>query len=192
MYGYVRLHPNMTILSFLLLLLPTFTPPPAKWVKQKIGQDVTILLPADFTPMTPEDLIQRYPSVRTPLGAFTDGNRLADFSVNVSATQWPDGNLVFAQSFFKSSVMNMFDRVEMIQEGIREQHKKKFIFFEFDSRLNPDRRNISTQDALVRYTYIMYLLEPSRTLVFSFTCTRDVKEDWQAAAGQIMKSVRVK
>jgi len=182
----------MNILSILLLLLPTITPPPGKWVKQKIGQDIAVMLPEQLIPMTPEDLIQRYPSVRTPLGAYTDSNRLADFSVNVSATQWPDGNIEFAKTFFKASVMNMFDRVEMIQEGIREQHKRKFIFFEFDSRLNPDKRNISTQDALVRYTYILYLVEPSRTLVFSFTCTRDVKEEWQSVANQIMKSIHVK
>lgn len=163
-----------------------------KWVRTKIGSDISLNLPANFSPMTPEDLIQRYPSVRTPIGAYTDPDRLADFSANISATQWPDGNIEFARSFFKSSVMNMFDRVEMIQEGVREQHGKTFIYFEFESRLNADRRNISTQDALARYTYIMYLVESSRTRVFSFTCTKDVREQWQPVAGEIMKSIRVK
>lgn len=150
------------------------------------------MLPENFSPMTPEDLIQRYPSVRAPLGAYTDPDRLADFSANISATQWPDENIEVAKSFFKASVMSMFDRVEIIQEGLREQHGKKFIYFEFTSRLNADRRNISTQDALVRYTYIMYLVESSQTRVFSFTCTKDVKEQWQPVAEKIMQSVKVK
>lgn len=180
-----------------LLLLPLLSLLPVgadslNWVRVKITSEISVMLPDNFSPMTPEDLIQRYPSVRTPLGAYTDPDRLADFSVNISATQWPDGNIEFARSFFKASVMNMFDRVEMITEGIREQHGKKFIYFEFSSRLNADRRNISTQDALVRYTYILYLVESKQTRVFSFTCTKDVKEQWQPVADQIMKSVRVK
>jgi hypothetical protein len=172
-------------------LLPS-DPAPDKWVKTKISNDITVMLPEQFSAMTPEDLIQRYPSVRTPLGAYTDPDRLADFSVNISATRWPDGNIDFAKSFFKSSVLNMYDRVDMIGEGITELHKRKFIYFEFRSRLNASKRDLSTQDALVRYTYIMYLVEPERTLVFSFSCTRDVEEIWQPVAREIMKSVRVK
>jgi hypothetical protein len=172
-------------------LLPS-DPAPDKWVKTKISNDITVMLPEQFSAMTPEDLIQRYPSVRTPLGAYTDPDRLADFSVNISATRWPDGNIDFAKSFFKSSVLNMYDRVDMIGEGITELHKRRFIYFEFRSRLNASKRDLSTQDALVRYTYIMYLVEPERTLVFSFSCTRDVEEIWQPVAREIMKSVRVK
>lgn len=183
----------MTILSLIIFFYSSvYTDPPAKWVKHKINKSIDVSLPDSFSEMTPEDLIQRYPSVRTPLGAFTEKDRLADFSVNISATQWPDGNIDFARSFFKSSVLNMFDRVEMIQEGFRDQHGRKFIFFEFTSRLNASRKDISSQDALVRYSYIMYLVEPSRTLVFSFTCTKDVKDRWQPVADQIMKSIKVK
>jgi len=160
--------------------------------RKKINKEISVSLPAAFTAMTPEDLIQRYPSVRAPLGAYSDPDRLADFSVNISATRWPDNNLEFAKDFFKASVMNMFDRVTMEQEGIVELHGKRYIFFEFDSRINPEKRNLSTQDALVRYTYIMYLVEPSRTLVFSFTCTRDVREQWQPVAREVMKTIRVR
>ena len=163
-----------------------------KLSRKKINKEISVALPSNFAEMTPEDLIQRFPSVRAPLGAYCDPDRLADFSVNISATRWPDNNLEFAQGFFKASIMNMFDRVEMIQEGITEIHGKKFIFFEFDSRLNPEKRNIATQDALVRYTYIMYLLQPGRTLVFSFSCTRDVRDQWQPLAGPVMKSIRLK
>ncbi|MFZ9982527.1 MAG: hypothetical protein ACO3FI_10910 [Cyclobacteriaceae bacterium] len=177
----------LTMVAFLLTASE-----PGKWVKTKISPDITVMLPGQFSAMTPEDLIQRYPSVRTPLGAYTDPDRLADFSVNISATRWPDGNIDFAKSFFKSSVLNMYDRVDMIGEGIIELNKKKFIFFEFRSRLNSSRQDISTQDALVRYTYIMYLVEPERTLVFSFSCTKDVEEVWQPVAQEIMKTVRVK
>lgn len=163
-----------------------------KLVKTKINKGITVSLPAELTPMTPEDIALRYPSVRAPLGAYTNADRLVDFSANLSATQWPDGDIEFARNFFKSTIYNMYDKVELLSEGVVEQHKKKFFYYEFNSRLNADRKNVATQDALFRYTYIMYLVEPKRTLVFSFNCTKDQREEWQETARAIMQTIRVK
>jgi hypothetical protein len=163
-----------------------------KMVKTKISDGISVSLPEGFAPMTPEDIIQRYPSVRAPLGAYTNPDRLVDFCANVSATQWPDGNAEVAKKFFKSTIYTMYDKVEMISEGIITLHKKKFFYFEFDSRVNSDRKNVGTQDALMRYTYIMYNVKPERTLVFSFNCTKEQKEDWQPVAKSIMNSIRVR
>jgi hypothetical protein len=163
-----------------------------KLVKTKVNNDISVSLPEDFTPMTPEDIAQRYPSVRAPLGAYTNSDRLVDFSANTSATQWPDGDAEFARKFFKAAIYTMYDKVDMLSEGVLEINKKKFFYFEFDSRLNPDRKNVATQDALFKYTYIMYLIETKRSLVFSFNCTKEQKEEWQETAKAIMQSVKVK
>ncbi|QLH32130.1 MAG: hypothetical protein HWD62_06530 [Cyclobacteriaceae bacterium] len=74
---------------------------PDKLIKTKVAEGITISLPPELSPMTPDDIVQRYPSVRAPLAAYTDLNRTLDFSVNVSATQWPDANLEMAQKFLK-------------------------------------------------------------------------------------------
>jgi hypothetical protein len=138
------------------------------------------------------DFTERYPSVRAPLAAFTNEERLVDFSVNISATQWPDTNVDIAKQFFKSSLMNMFDRVEIIHEGIHELHGKKFIYFEFESRVNGNRAQEGQTDPVMRYSYLQYLVEPKRTLVFSFNCPKREREQWQATANAMMKSIRVK
>jgi hypothetical protein len=160
-------------------------------VKVKVNDTITISIPQGWNPMDDLDFSQRYPSVRAPLAAYTNLDRTIDFSVNISATRWPDSNLELAQKFFKSSLMTMFDRVEMIDEGIREVNKKKFIFFEFDSRVNGTRQE-GLRDPVLRYTYIQYLVEPGRTLVFSFNCSRREKQDWQETARAMMKGVKVK
>jgi len=164
----------------------------AKLIKTKVTNDITISLPAVLFPMTPEDIGQRFPSVRAPLGAYTTEDRVVDFSVNISATQWPGSDYEMTQKFFKSGIYNLYDKVDMIGEGIQEIHKKKFIYFEFDSRTNGDRRNPGNADPMLKYTYIQYLLEPGRTLVFTFSCPRDRKEEWQETAREMMKSIRVK
>jgi hypothetical protein len=176
---------------FFLIVLISLAADRPKLVKTKITDTITVSIPKEWNPMDALDFTQRYPSVRAPLAGYTNEERTIDFSVNISATQWPDTDLELAQKFFKAGIMNMFDRVEMIQEGVYEVNKKKFIFFEFDSRIN-GRQQEGLQDPVLRYTYIQYLIEPGKALVFSFNCPRRDKEEWQDIARSMMKSVKVK
>lgn len=182
----------MMRIGFLTLLffgLSAFT---HKLVKTKISDDITVSIPEELSPMTPEDIAQRYPSVRKPIGAFSDENRAVDFTISTSATQWPDSNLEMAKEFFKSGVYNLYDRIELLDEGIQEIHKKRYIFFEFESRINGDQNAMGSEESILKYTYIQYLLEPNRTLVITFSCPERDKEDWQETAHEVMKSLRIK
>ena len=181
--------PRSLFLLF-LLILTSFDQP--KLVTKKLPNGISISVPHDWRPMDGLDFTERYPSVRAPIAAFTNEERLVDFSVNVSATQWPDGNLEMASRFFKSSVMNMFNRVEMIEEGTKEIHGKKFIFFEFESRVSGNRRDEAQTDPVLKYTYLMYYVQPGRTLVFSFNCPRRDKEAWQPVARGMMEKVKIR
>ena len=163
-----------------------------KLVKIKVNENITVSIPNEWRPMDGMDFTQRYPSVRAPLAAYTNEERTVDFSVNVSASQWPDGNLDIAQRFFKSSIMNMFDRVEMLNEGVKEVNKKNFIYFEFTARINGTRQQQENQNPVLRYTYIQYLIEPSRTLVFSFNCPQRMQNEWRDTAGEMMEVIKVK
>lgn len=178
---------------FFLIALTVFLPvDDPKLVKVKISNEITVMLPRDFVPMGDLDFSQRYPSVRKPIGAYTNPDHEVDFSVNISATSWPDANLEMAQKFFKSGVMNMFDRVEFLSEGVHEVNGKKFIYLEFESRIKGDQSTLGNADAILRYSYLQYWIEPSQTLVFSFHCPVRLKSDWQETAGKIMKSVKIK
>ena len=177
----------LIVTSFLIL---GFIQP--KLIKTKISEGVIISLPKDLTPMSEDDITQRYPSVRAPLAAFTNGNRTADFSVNTSATQWPDGNLELAQKFFKAGINNLYDRVDFINQGVHIVNKQKLIFFEFESRINGNRMKEGEQSAVYRYTYIQYFVEKDRAIVFSFNCPKDQKTEWQTTVRAIMKSVKIK
>jgi hypothetical protein len=177
---------------FLILLTIALPVDDPKLVKVKISNDISAMLPKDFIPMGELDFSQRYPSVRKPIGAYTNPDHEVDFSVNISATSWPDTNLEMAQKFFKSGVMNMFDRVEIISEGIHEVNGKKLIYLEFESRIKGDQSAMGNTEPILKYAYLEYLVEPSRTLVFSFNCPARLKSDWQETAGKIMKSIKIK
>lgn len=138
------------------------------------------------------DFSERHLSVRQPIAAFTDAERRLSFTVTTSATQWPDANRELASQFFKASISNTFDRLKMIEEGIHEVHGKTFIFFEFESRVNGSRDDLSLRDPVLQYNYLQYLVEPGRTLVFSFHAPMRLRETWQPVARTMMRSVRVK
>ena len=177
-------------LIFLSIFFFGFTP--MKLVKTKVAEGIMVSLPAELAIMTDEDIVQRYPSVRAPLAAFTDSHRTADFSVKTSATQWPDQNLEIAQKFFKSSITNLYDRVDFINQGISIINKKQFIFFEFESRVNGNKLREGEQAPIYRYTYIQYLIEKDRSLVFAFNCPKGQREEWQETIRAMMKTVKVK
>lgn len=163
---------------------------PVKWVVTKLTEGVTVSVPDVLLPMSQEDMAQRFPSVRAPLGAFTNQDRLVDFSVNISATSWPDGDVEIAKKFFKSSLQNLYDRVDFLSEGIQPVKKKKFIYFEFESRISGERKQGLT-DPVLKYTYICYYVHKDRTIVFTFSCPKDLQQEWQPIARELMKRIRV-
>ena len=178
---------------FLILiaaLLLSFDQP--KMMKVKVSDDITISIPKDWKPMDGLDFSERYPSVRAPLAAYTNSDRTTDFSVNISATRWPDANLEIASQFFKSSLTNMFDRITMINEGVREVNGKSFVFFEFESRINGNKNQLGNADPVLKYSYVQYLVQPHRTLVFSFNCDRRERQHWEEAARSMMNNIKVK
>jgi hypothetical protein len=162
-----------------------------KLVKTKIAAGITASIPKGWIPMNQLDFTERYPSVRAPLAAYTNEERSADFSVNISATQWPDADLELAEKFFRSSIMNMFDRVQFVAEGIREVHGKKYVYFEFESRVHGNNKHEGNEEPVLGYTHQQYLIEPKRTLVFTFNCPRRGRNQWEGTGLAVMKSLRI-
>jgi hypothetical protein len=179
-------------LAAVLVIAPSLAPAQHKLTKIKVNETVTVQVPKEWTVMDERDIAQRYPSVRAPLAAYTNYERVADFMVNISATRWPDDNVELAKEFFKAGLVNMFDKVEMIDEGVREMSGKKFIFFEFESRMNGNRSQEELREPILRYTYIQYLIQPGQALVFSFSCPRRIRDEWQPTARSMMKGIKVK
>jgi hypothetical protein len=180
----------MVILIGILVVFQGFVKP--KLVRTKVNDKISILRPDNWLPMEGMDFIQRYPSVRAPLMAYTNEERDTDVSVNISATQWPEGDLTMPQQFFKASLLNMFDKVEMISEGVHTVGKKQLIYFEFESRMEGNKRGEGEQEPIRRYTYIQYLIEKDQTLVFSFNAPTRNRQEWQETARKIMTSIKFK
>jgi hypothetical protein len=177
------------IFLLVMVCMTSFDRP--RLVKTQVSGGITMLIPRDWRAMDELDFRERFPSVRAPLAAYTDVNRELAVSVNISATQWEVPDVAIAKDFFKSSIYNTFDRVEIIEEGIHEVNGKQFVFFEFESTVRGKKEVLGQQDAILNYSYIQYLVGLDRTLVFSFHCPRRMRQEWQETAKKIMSSVKI-
>lgn len=181
--------PSRYFLVFPIILL-SFDQP--RLAKVKVVPGMTVSIPRDWRPMDDLDFSERYPSVRAPLAAYTNDERTVDFSINISATRWRPGDEELAKQFFKASLRNMFDRLEIFREGVREVRGKKYVFFEFESRVNGTRENEALRSPVLKYSFIQYQISPDRTLVFTFNCPARLRDDWQHVADLMMRSVKMK
>lgn len=177
----------LIFLTFILFGVPV----QEKMVKTQVTDKITVSLPQSFYAMSPQDIAQRYPSVRKPVGAYTDASRFAAFSVNISATQWREQDVEIAKDFFKASLLNLYDKVNILQEDIKTINKRQFIAFEFESRIEGDQMALDKKDAIRTYTYIQYLIINGKTIVFSFNCPVRFKEKWETVVPEIMKTIKV-
>ncbi|TAH27076.1 MAG: hypothetical protein EAZ07_02250 [Cytophagales bacterium] len=141
---------------------------------------VKVKLPSDFTLMSDDDLALKYPSTKKPLAMYTSADKLADFGLNVSKTVWSENDLIILKKIYKSTILEMYVKVNFIKEEIITIDGKKFIQFEFTSEVENHKK----------YTHVLYTLVKQHVYIFNFTCPQRVQDKWQPAIPQIINSIQ--
>ena len=139
--------------------------------------------------MSPEDKAQRYESSRLPIALFTSPDRIADLGVNRAYSVWRESDLEMLEEFYEATIMELYDRVDFIDKGIKEVNGKRFVYFEFTSIVYPENQ---FQGNIAKYTYLMYGLSQGTTYIFNFTTEKAAQQQWQATARQVMASIKLK
>lgn len=179
------------LLAFLPGLVRLDGPP---LVKTEVAPGVKVSLPADFVPMTNDDIARRYFTFRKPVAMYTSPDRSADFGFNVSNSQWRDTDLSIAKDFYLSTLQTMYTKVDFAQKGtLQTVNKRQYAVFEFVSEVVDEEEQSLTKGAVTRqYSYLEYTLRKGKVLIFNFTCPARARDKWQPTARAIMQSVRVK
>jgi hypothetical protein len=160
-----------------------------KLVKKKLSDNISLKIPDNFYPMSDEDKAQRYESARLPIALYTDEARLADFGVNRSYSTWQQGDLNLIEEFYQASIVELYDKVKFISQGVKNVNKHDFVFFEFESVVYPEN---DFQGNIAKYTYLMYALEDGTTYLFNFTCELRARNQYQGTAHKMMESIKLK
>ena len=149
---------------------------------------ITMKIPKDFYEMTPDDMVLRMPSIRNPIAAYSSEDRVTDFNIKQSATQWRKEDTEIAMRFFKASIYNLFDRVKMIEEGLKEINGESFVVFEFESYIAGDNGQPSER----KYNYLLYYLGLGKTIVFTFRCPEQQMDEYVEKVQTMVKSIKLK
>ncbi len=161
-----------------------------KLTRKTVIRTISALLPEDFRPMTDQELAAKYFTYRKPIAMFTNQDQTVDFGFNVSATAWSYDDLELLQKFYKSSIQNLYTNVTMLQEGIKEINKQKYIVFEFVSEVNTDKNN-PIQQSKRAYSYLLYTIVEEEVYIFNFTTPASLQSYWSPIAGKVMKSLKL-
>ncbi len=158
----------------------------------KVTDHITVSLPADFRPMTEQEIASKYVYTRRPMALYTDYAISADFGVNRAYNQWSEGDLDILKDFYKANIMALYDEVTFSKEELEEINGRRFAVFEFTAMVRPDQDAISNDTPLRTYNYIQYTIINNNTLVFNLSCPLANMGKWKKTAPEIMQSVVVK
>ncbi len=162
-----------------------------KLVKVKLTKDIIVHLPADFVPMTDDDLASKYFTYRKPTAMYTNPDRVVDFGLNITETRWRQSDLPLLQKFYKSGIGKMYTKVNFLQDTIATINNRDYVVFEFISELTDDDANAVQRGTTKQYSYIQYTVKENRVHVFNFTCPSQIRSKWQDTAREIMQTIKI-
>ncbi|MCC5929349.1 MAG: hypothetical protein JJU28_08910 [Cyclobacteriaceae bacterium] len=130
---------------------------------------------------------------RNPIAAYTDMAKQADFVINSSFSRWRSEDIELLQQFYKSNIMSLYDEVSFAQEEIRNIQGRKFVVFEFDSKVLPEQSTtLVSRIPVEQYNYIAYTIYNNQTYLFSFSCPFKFRDTWKNTAPAIVESIKLK
>lgn len=184
---------TMKLLTTIFVLLITVFSAKAQpaMVKTKIGDEITISLPESLIPMTDEDFASKFISPKKPIAVYTNHQRVVEFSINESNTTWEEKDLELMKSFYRSSILSLYDQVKFLQEDIQVINKRKYVVFEFTSRVKGNKESLVNQRDVKKYTYIQYAIKDGKTILLNFSCPLRDQQYWQPVVQGMMGSVRL-
>lgn len=181
------------LIFFVACLLLVFVLKADDFVKIKVNDFITVALPSGFVPLPQEEINKRMLSARKPLLFYTDANNEVDFSVNMSYSLWGKEDYEILRSFYRSTLMNLYDDVHFIKDEVVEIRNRNYAMFEFESVVRDDEESFVLKGNVRKYTLIIYtVLENNNTVLVNFTCPAIRRETWQQTAHEIMARVNIK
>ena len=165
-----------------------------KLVKTKVHDAITVSLPAEFVPVTEQEMNSKYVSYRRPIALYTNASKQVDFSVNLSLTQWQHFDLPLVKDFYKASLATLYSDIKWIKEDIEEIKGVPFAIFEYVGTVaDAEKENtIKQTKPLEVYTYIAYGLMNGKVVVFTLTAPANQRQQWAPVAEEVMESIRLK
>lgn len=152
---------------------------------QRIDEQISMLVPSSLKRVAPT--MQRTTSPALATFITTDGR--VDLGVNYAQLRWGEADSKLLSQFYKANILNLYDQVNMLSEGIQEINGREYIYFEFAGEIVDEPNAFSTARKQSDYTYIMYSIENDGVLIFRFTSPIQQMNQWRKPVAEVMQSI---
>lgn len=180
---------RITILSTLLFVV--FSSSAQKLFPVDVTDEISMKISSEFVNMSNTDRMEKIASSKVPFATYSTESQEVTLSINDNPMQWTSQDTKVVYGFYKASVNALFDEITFIQDGIKEINGREFIVFEFVSTVRDDNV-FSSSKGERNYTYIQYTSFNDQVLLFNFGCPARLQFEWEDAAEEMMKSVKIK
>ena len=150
--------------------------------KSLLDNKIELLVPTNFTVMTPEMLAFKYHSANKPQIVFT--NEDADVNLVVSLMPQPmqESQVGLFKDFQLATLKKSRPDAKFLSDGVKKINNKNVGYFKFIS---------AAVDQNV-FNYYFFTSLDGKVLLLSFNCTEKLLPKWEDAAESIVSSLRVK
>ena len=155
---------------------------PALQNTQLLGGKVSLLLPADFAPMTEEVMRRKYPSSYRPGLVYTNAATTVNVALEHTVHKVQAGTLAAVYEAMRTAMKNMHPSAVWFRNQIRTINGREFFLLELRTpAIDTPVRNIMVGTSL-----------DDRLLMISFNCTAALEAEWMATGNRIIESITVK
>ncbi len=179
-------------LLFIVLFVITCSFQSTKFNKTKINDEISLLLPEDFTPIPADQMASQFISYRSPLAAYTDMTTDIAFGINKATSFWRDSDVELMRSFYRTNIINLYDKVEFLRDEVETINKRKFVVFEYIGTLYPESKSLLLDPPVIKYTYVQYSIIHGQVYLFDFSSPSDQRDTWKPIIQKVMESVKIK
>ena len=178
-------------LLVLFVLASGFQQQPLK--KVKVTEFLSMQVPEHFSPMSQQDMNQKYQTYRLPVAMYTDPNRVVDLGINRSFTTWQADDIQLVHSFYKATVLNIYTDVQMITDEVRNINGRDYVVLEFVGTVKDEQgASFRSNKQVSKYQYLLYTIYENNSLVINFNAPARYQPQWQETARAMMQSVVIK
>ncbi|NMM49580.1 hypothetical protein [Marinigracilibium pacificum] len=186
---------NKLFLAILLITLPatiSFAQEGLSLEKATVSSNFEVKIPEGFTKMTDEELYSKYRSANPAEFSYISPDKQSEFIINKAETPWPEEDLELLFGFYKATIYDLFDEINILREEIIEIDGKRVAVLEMETVIYPAENSMIPRPTVRKYNYIQYLIHDGKVWIMSFTSPLGAKQDWKEIIEISMESIRLK
>ncbi|MCX2744370.1 hypothetical protein OO013_10860 [Mangrovivirga sp. M17] len=185
-------HLFLTLILFFFSVGISFGQEGLSLEKATVSENIQIKIPEGFSKMTDDELYAKYRSADPAAFAYISADKQAEFTINSAETPWPEEDIELLYGFYKATIYDLFDEINILKEETIDLDGKKVAVLEMETVVYPPENSIIPRPTVRKYNYIQYFIHDGKVWIMSFSSPQGAKQNWKEIIEISMESIKLK